>query len=182
MPSVGLRASRSVASPQTSAKASLRTAVRPLRSSHVSHQGAFSHRASSSSVSSVRVLQRSCISCTAQRDTQQQPVELVTPEIVPEDEQCDLQAQSAPVQPKTRGPASWLLAGYQKKVTALLGFAGLSAASLIGKQCLCLVQSDQVMLLVTSKYECCRTALGDTVHFKFFTHHTMRRTECCRQL
>ena len=142
MPSVGVRASRSVASLQTSSKTSLRAAVRPFRSSHISHQSSFSRRTLNPSFPSIRLLQRSCISCTAQRDTQQQPVELVTPEIVPEDEQCDLQAQCASEQSNTSGPASWLLAGYQKKLTALLGFAGLSAASLIGKLCFFLCAAD----------------------------------------
>lgn len=133
MPSVGVLASQSVVSASRS-RCSLYASVRPSRVPHTARQIRRSCTLLNTSYRSVQSAPRHCISCTAQRGNQQQPVDVVTPEIVPEDEQCDLPAvsQSAPVQSRTTGPASWLLAGYQKKVTTLLGFAGLSAASLIG--------------------------------------------------
>ena len=138
MPSVFASANRSVVSAQTSVRCSASVHVRPVWRSHRINQSSLGCQKVSTRRSPLWFSRGSCTSCTAQRDSQQQPSECITPEIVPEDEHCDLQAHSQPraVESNTRGPASWLLAGHQKKVSALLGFAGLSAASLIGRLCL----------------------------------------------
>lgn len=136
MPAVGVLGTPLAVSAHSHARCALYKSLTPVRVPHTIAQSQRSKQTSLWTASASRG-RRDCISCTAQKTSQQEPTELVTPEIVTDDEQCDLPAprQSAAVQSNTKGLAPWLRAGLERKVTALLGFAGLSAAALIGTVC-----------------------------------------------